>query len=84
MKLDLDEAPLTTFYVPLKGEEANLEILAKLKEMNVDILKAFTEESFLYYYDPNTVWRLNCDFNKIYSTLNDNEERFLHKEGLED
>ena len=83
MRLDSDEAPITTFYCPIKGEKANLEMLAKLKEMHVDILKAFSEDSFLYYYDPNCMWRLNCDFKNIFNSLSDIEERFLEKQNLE-
>ena len=65
LRLDLEESPITTFYCPIEGDTANLELLAKLKEMGVDILKVFSEDSFLYYYDPNCMWRLNCDFKQI-------------------
>ena len=72
----MEEAPITTFYCPINGDKASLELLAKLKEMNVDILKAFAEDSYLYYYDPNCMWRLNCNFKQTFDSL-DIEERFL-------
>ena len=72
LRLDIEDAPITTYYSSIQGEKSNIEMLAKLKEMNVDILKAFTEDCFLYYYDPNCMWRLNCDFKQIFSSLGDN------------
>lgn len=79
LRLDMDETPITTYYSSIIGEKSNIEMLAKLMELKVDILKAFSEDCFLYYYDPNCMWRLNCDFKNIFSTLADNDERFLEK-----
>ena len=51
--------------------------MAKLKEQGVDILKSFVEDSYIYYYDPSAQWRLFCDFQKIFETLEHNPERLL-------
>ena len=77
LKLDLEEAPLTTYYCEINGSKVNLELLAKMKEMNVDILKCFAEDCYLYYYDPSSLWRVKCDFNHIMTTLGNFEERML-------
>jgi len=39
--------------------------MSKLKEARADILKCFAQENIVYYYDPSSMWRMKCDFEKI-------------------
>ena len=57
--------------------------MVKLKEQRVDILKSFCEDSYIYYYDPNSLWRLSCNFSDVYKSLDTISERYLIEQGLE-
>lgn len=83
LRWDLDEPILCTLYSFMNNDEkAPLPLLSKMKQMKVDLLKCVAEDSDIYYYDPSTLWRINCDLHKILDSLEKYGDRYLQENEL--
>ena len=77
LRWDYDEPALCTHYCILNGNRVSLDLMAKLKVNQVDILKCFAEDSIIHQYEPSNYWRMSCDFQKVLETLDVYGDRHL-------
>ena len=56
--------------------------LAYMEEEKYSLLKAFCAESLIMYYDPSSMWRMTCDFDKMVKNMKNNDDYFMHEKDL--